>query len=164
MYAYLEAESPPSGPCARLSPNSSNFMFSFPVAAILNRAAFVVMRLSKVQQKLLYFPLFYICKTDLWAWKCIKILKCCDSNSFDTTSNLEYRNRYKCILWKLVIIHLYLSNFPLARKTTLYKFIDEEWHTMKHIKVIIFQRHFSSLSLHPTFLFSYLKLMLTMTW
>lgn len=42
MYEYLEADRPPSGPCARLKPNSKSFTSP---AAILYLAAFVDIKL-----------------------------------------------------------------------------------------------------------------------
>lgn len=47
MYAYFEADKPPSGPWARLKPNSNNDTLS--PAAILYRAAFVAIKLKSIK-------------------------------------------------------------------------------------------------------------------
>jgi len=52
MYAYLEADKPPSGPWARLKPNSNNDTLS--PAAILYRAAFVAIKLNNLKNNINY--------------------------------------------------------------------------------------------------------------
>lgn len=53
MYAYLEADKPPSGPWARLKPNSNSDTLS--PAAILYRAAFVAIKLNKSFKDIITF-------------------------------------------------------------------------------------------------------------
>jgi len=53
MYAYLEQDKPPSGPWARLKPNSNSDTLS--PAAILYRAAFVAIKLNNNFKNIIKF-------------------------------------------------------------------------------------------------------------